>query len=278
MHAGHINMCQRQQCSDLARKPTDVTYHLAFQELRTVNELTRAANLAWKIGAAEAAGARRPLIDNAQLLLGLLSLGKALAAAEDLDDAERRELADECVTIEGVFTQLGLQAVSVRRGLRQRVGVGSHRTAPGASISRTDACKAAFARAAALSGGAPTSCLHLLVALFERPDPHLDLMLRDAAIRPDDVAREALLRLLLRGAVRTARARDAVELTIDAGAESVLRGRAAESRDLEPALRQAVSQLVEQPLAELSRTGKIGKHRRWRVAEDQGGVYVIPAD
>jgi hypothetical protein len=243
-----------------------------------VNELTRAANLAWKIAAAEAAGARRPMIDRPQLLLGLLSLGKALAAAIDLEDGERRELAEENATIEGVLARLGLQPVGVRRGLRQRVGVGAHRTGPGAAISRTDACKAAFARAAVLSGDAPTSCLHLLLALIERPDPHLDLMLRDAGVRPDDVAREALLLLLMRDATLTARTRHGVELVIDAGAEAVLRRRATEGRSVEEALRQVFGELVEQPLLELARAGKLARHGRWRVAEDQGGVYVIPGE
>lgn len=238
-----------------------------------MNELTRAANLAWKIAAAEAAGARRPMIDKPQLILGLLSLGKALAAADDLEDDERRELAEESTTIEGVFAELGLQAVSVRRGLRQRVGLGSHRTGPGAAISRTDACKAAFARAAVLSGDAPTACLHLLLAVIEKPDPHLDLMLRDAGVRPDDVAREVQLRLLLRDTARAARALHGVELAFDASAIALLRRRGKEPGG---ALPEFVAQVVAQPLVELSRAGKLARHRRWRVAEDQGGVYVIP--
>ena len=238
-----------------------------------MNDLTRGAQLAWKIAAAEAAGSRRPMIDKPQLLLGLLSLGKALSAATDLEGAERRELEDERALVEGVFARLSLQAVVVRRAVRQRVGVGAARHAPGATISRTQACKVAFERAAEMAGDAPAACLHLLAALFERPDPHLDLLLRDAGVRPDDVAHEARLRVLLRALARDVRARLGVEVVFDPRAEALLsdRGRG------DGALERVVRQFVGEPLAQLETSGKLARVPRWRVAEDQGGLYVIPA-
>jgi hypothetical protein len=158
--------------------------------------------------------------------------------------------------------------------VRQRVGLGSARHAPGAAISRTDACKAAFASAASLAGSAPVAGLHLLAALFERPDPHLDLLLRDAGVRPEDVSREARLRLLLRDVARRARGDHGVELAFDARAEAVL---SEKGRD-DGALERVVRLFVAEPVEALGRAGKLERVKRWRVAEDQGGLYVIPAE
>jgi ATP-dependent Clp protease ATP-binding subunit ClpA len=240
-----------------------------------MSALTPGARLAWKIAAAEAADARFPKIDKPHLLLGLLSLGKALAAAEDLPDAERKELSGESRQLEELLARLALQAVTLRRAVRQRVGVGTHRHAPGAAISRTEAVKSAFSRAEELAGGEAVSCLHLLVALFERPDPHLDLLLREAQLRPEEIEREALLRLLL---VRLA-ARAAVEgarLVFDARAEALLSTQGDPRASRGSDIRRVVAELVEAPLAELIRSGKLGKHEHWRVAEEEGAIYIIP--
>jgi ATP-dependent Clp protease ATP-binding subunit ClpA len=41
-------------------------------------------------------------------------------------------------------------------------------------------------------------------------------------------------------------------------------------------LRRAVERLVEAPLSSLILDGKIRKHAAWRVAYDEGGIYVVP--
>jgi ATP-dependent Clp protease ATP-binding subunit ClpA len=242
-----------------------------------MSELTRAAALAWKIAAAEAAAARFPKIEKPHLLLGLLSLGKALAAAEDLSDDERAEFTAENQQLEDVLARLGLQSVTVRRALRQRIGAGTHRHAPGAPISRTEGVKSAFLRAEELAAQDPLSCLHLLVALFERPDPHLDLLLREARVRPEEIERAALLRLLLSRLAARASAAGA-QLAFDARAEALLstKGQAGGADGAE--VRRVVAELVEAPLDELIRAGKFAKHTRWRLAEDEGGIYMIPAE
>jgi hypothetical protein len=238
-----------------------------------VSELSRGAELAWRIAAAETAGTRRPMIDRPQLLLGLLSLGKALGAAQELEPIERRELEAEAASIERLLARLGLQAVTLRRAVRQRVGMGATRHPQGAAISRTEPCKAAFTRAAEAAGVAPVSSVHLLAALFEHPDPHLDLLLRDAGVRPDELAREARLSSLLGRVAAGARDRHGVEIAFEANAEALLseQGR---NGDLEG----TVERLVAEPLADLAQSGKLARHQRWRVAYDQGGIYMTPAE
>jgi ATP-dependent Clp protease ATP-binding subunit ClpC len=135
-----------------------------------MSDLSPAVELAWQIAASEAGGAGHAAIEPAHLLIGLLSLEKALRAGgegpgppEPVVAAIRAERA----AIAEVLSGAGLDAADLRRTLRRRVGRG-----PGGSpgrMSRSAAAKAAFQRAAASSAGTVTG-LHLLAALLATPD------------------------------------------------------------------------------------------------------------
>jgi ATP-dependent Clp protease ATP-binding subunit ClpA len=79
-----------------------------------------------------------------------------------------------------VLSGAALDVSDLRRALRERAGRG-----PGVaqgSISRSAACKAAFARADAAAGGSAAYCLHLLAALLEEPDDAIRDVLADRRI------------------------------------------------------------------------------------------------
>ncbi len=150
--------------------------------------------MAWKVAAAEAASARHPQIGNALLLVGLCSLEKLLAAKDEralspgTADAVRRE-ADR---VEAALARAGLEAAPLRRALRERLGRGSyvHADRP---VGRSGACKETFYRAALLAGGSEVTCLHLLAAVAQDPDPVVSRPLRDLGASLDALKEQALL-------------------------------------------------------------------------------------
>jgi ATP-dependent Clp protease ATP-binding subunit ClpC len=159
-----------------------------------VGALSVAAEMAWKVAAAEAASARHPQIDNAQLLLGLCSLEKLLAVkdehalAPEAADAVRREAA----RVEAALARAGLEATPLRHALRERLGRGTsvHGDRP---VSRSGPCKETFYRAALLARGSEVTCLHLLAALAQDPDPVVSKPLRELGASLEALKEQALL-------------------------------------------------------------------------------------
>ena len=118
--------------------------------------------LAWDIAAAEAMRARYELIEPEHLFIGLCSLEKVL-----LSDDAAKSLRAECETLLALFAQFGIDP-TIRRELRQRVGLGNYAVEARRTISRSPASRALFSRAEELAADAVTvTTLHLLTALLE---------------------------------------------------------------------------------------------------------------
>jgi ATP-dependent Clp protease ATP-binding subunit ClpC len=159
-----------------------------------MSALSVAAELAWKVAAAEAARAGHPQIQNGHLLLGLCSLEKLLAVedekalAPDVVTAVRRE-ADR---VDGALARAKLESTPLRRRMRERLGRGDyvHGDRP---VSRSASCKETFYRAALLAGSGEVTCLHLLAALAQDPDPAVSRPIRELGASLDDLKEQALL-------------------------------------------------------------------------------------
>ena len=159
-----------------------------------MSALSVAAEMAWKVAGAEAARGRHSQIDNPLLLVGLCSLEKLLSAegeqvlAPQAAQAVRRE-ADR---VEAALARAGLEAAPLRRLLRDRQGRGTYDHGDG-PVSRSPACKETFYRAALLASGTEVTCLHLLAALAQDPDPAVSRPLRELGARLDTLKEQALL-------------------------------------------------------------------------------------
>jgi ATP-dependent Clp protease ATP-binding subunit ClpC len=159
-----------------------------------VGALSVAAEMAWKVAAAEAARARHPQIDNALLLVGLCSLEKLLAArderalAPEAAEAVRRE-SDR---VEAALARAGLEATALRRALRERLGRGTYRHGD-RPVGRSGACKETFYRAALLASGTEVTCLHLLAAVAQDPDPTVSKPVRELGASLDSLKEQALV-------------------------------------------------------------------------------------
>jgi ATP-dependent Clp protease ATP-binding subunit ClpC len=146
-----------------------------------MSALTAGADLAWKLAEAEATRGGHGLIENALLLVGILSLEKVggatavMALAPDV----RRTVEEEARRIAGVLERCGLEAAPLRRLLRERAGKGGPEQR-GQAVNRSAACKETFYRAAMFSGPAGVSALDLLAALGEAPDALLARAVREA--------------------------------------------------------------------------------------------------
>ena len=110
--------------------------------------LTKAARMAWEIGAAEAARLRHPFIEREHLLIGLCSLRKILQYLDytHIESLPVDVLRKEADGIERVLAPLGITDASMRRGVRSRLRPGSavhvERT-----VHRSVECKRYFRRA-----------------------------------------------------------------------------------------------------------------------------------
>jgi ATP-dependent Clp protease ATP-binding subunit ClpC len=182
-----------------------------------VSTLTAGADLAWKLAAAEAVAGGHPLIENAQLFVGVLSLtspGAGEASLEKAEDAPaeralapevRRAVEDEGRQIREVLERCALAAGSLRRLLREHAahgGLAAHGGYDhhGAVVSRSPSCKETFYRAAMLSGPGGVSALDLLAALAGASDPPLARAVREAGGSLERLREEA------RSAARAVRA------------------------------------------------------------------------
>jgi ATP-dependent Clp protease ATP-binding subunit ClpC len=157
-----------------------------------VNTLTAGADLAWKLAASEATAGGHPLIENATLLVGILSLGNIEGAPAHLAFADdvRRAVEDEARRVAEVLARCGLEAASLRRLLRDLAGRGGG-DQHGSAVSRSPACRETFYRAAMLSGPAGVSALDLMAALGEAPDAVVTRALREGGASVERLREEA---------------------------------------------------------------------------------------
>jgi ATP-dependent Clp protease ATP-binding subunit ClpC len=157
-----------------------------------VSTLTAGADLAWKLAASEATAGGHPLIENALLLVGILSLETIdetpahLAFAPDV----RRAVEDEARGVAEVLARCGLEAASLRRLLRDLAGRGG-RERRSRTVGRSPACRETFYRAAMLSGPAGVSALDLMAALGEAPDAVVARALREGGTNVERLREEA---------------------------------------------------------------------------------------
>ena len=161
-----------------------------------MTELTPAASLAWKIGAAEANAARHKFIERGHFLIGLLSLSKVVHDAPpglELPLKVKQAVARENARVEELLRRLALRSTALRRALRAALGTGTGAADSEARpISRSASLRIAFRRARALAKGAPIDCVHLLAAVLEAPDAPLARALTDTQAQAQDIYKQAL--------------------------------------------------------------------------------------
>ncbi|HSB60573.1 MAG TPA: ATP-dependent Clp protease ATP-binding subunit [Vicinamibacteria bacterium] len=157
-----------------------------------MSALTPGADLAWKLAAAEAANAGHSQIENALLLVGILSLEKVGGETAEitLPPEVLRAVEDEARRVGEVLERCGVEASRLRRLLRERLGKGAH-DHHGRAVGRSPGCKETFYRAAMLSGPAGVSSLDLLAALGEAPDALVARAVREAGGRVERLRDEA---------------------------------------------------------------------------------------
>jgi ATP-dependent Clp protease ATP-binding subunit ClpC len=159
-----------------------------------VAQLTKAARMAWEIGAAEAARARHPFIEREHLVIGLCSLRKVLqylnyTHVESLPVDILREEGDR---IERALASLGITPEAIRRGVRSRLRPGNA-VHTERVVHRSDECKRYFRRARELAGEQGEAAVrHLLAAVLEDPGPVVSAVLAGARVSPEQLRRELL--------------------------------------------------------------------------------------
>ena len=121
--------------------------------------LTKAARMAWEIGAAEAARLRHPFIEREHLLIGLCSLRKILQYLDytHIESLPVDVLREEADGIERVLAPLGITDASIRRGVRSRLRPGNAVHVE-RMVHRSLECKRHFYRASEIvkdGGGSP---------------------------------------------------------------------------------------------------------------------------
>ena len=95
------------------------------------------------------------------------------------------------------------------------------------------------------------------------------------ALGPEDAVR--ILRPRLRLLCETVERQHGVRLEVEPEAEEFVARTGFDPTRGVRDLRRAVERLVEAPLSSLILDGKIRKHAAWRVAYDEGGIYVVPS-
>jgi ATP-dependent Clp protease ATP-binding subunit ClpA len=264
-----------------------------------MSELTPAASLAWRIAAAEASGAKYRQIETAHLLVGILSLEKVRNAPKPelgLSEDGLASVRVEHGRLEYLLGRVGVSATELRRRMREALGRGDVANEKG-PISRSEACKAAFQRAAQYAGSGRVSCLHLVAALTESPDDVLARTLDAARVAPRELrqhaagffspaapaitvpqepTREELLRAMIHEIGSALKDSHGATLRVEAEAERFLLEKAVGPAGGPPELVRALERHVRTPLSELVLAGKIGRHSAWRVVYDEGGLYLLP--
>lgn len=134
----------------------------------------------------EAGIAQHELIEPGHLFIGLCSLEKVLLPEVQrqlrLPDEAAQALRAECETLLALFARFGIDP-TIRRELRQRVGLGNCAVENRRTISRAPASRALFKRAEALAANAAiVATLHLLVALLEETSGRVVALLTEKGV------------------------------------------------------------------------------------------------
>jgi hypothetical protein len=260
-----------------------------------MTELTPAASLAWKIGAAEANAGRHGFIERGHFLIGLLSLSKVVHDAPpglELPQKVKDSVARENARVEELLLRLALRGTALRRALRTALGTGEH-TSEGRPISRSASLRLAFRRARALSKGAPVDCVHLIAAVLESPDAPLARALAEAQAQAQEIYKHALqsseeevasqqstgreLQAKLEPLLQALREKHGVALRVTPESTAFVVEQA-KSGAPPMGLEQALERLVRAPFEALAAKGTTGKlkHKAWQLVYDEGGLYWLP--
>src|SRR5512134_1571197 len=159
-----------------------------------MSQLTKAARMAWNIGAAEAARARHPHIEREHVVIGLCSLLKILEYLNytHVESLPAEALRSEGEEIERALASHGITSMAFRRGVRSRLRPGTTIHADRV-VHRSPDCKRHFYRAREIAGpGAEASVRDLMAAVLEDPGPIVSAVLAAAGIAPDLLRRELL--------------------------------------------------------------------------------------
>ena len=160
-------------------------------------EPSHAVVLAWRIAAHEATSARHQFIEKEHILIGICGLEKVLtpgAVEEGLDPHLEQALRIEVDAVKEMLKQCELDATRLRRALRKALGKGSYRHAEEV-IHRSEACKSYFNRAEELTaqaGADEVTCVHLLVAIVERPGECITRTLVDLGVDAEELQQKFL--------------------------------------------------------------------------------------
>lgn len=138
-----------------------------------MSKITPGAQLAWDAAARETAGFKHEFIEPEHLLLGLLGLERAVLTLGDklgMRQAERDGALSEHDEIRAIFAAAGAEPGSFEEALRRMFipGTLERRAGP---VSRSPACKAAFATAESRARPEALSARHLLLAALELSSP-----------------------------------------------------------------------------------------------------------
>src|SRR3989304_1283667 len=182
--------------------------------------LSIGANIAWQIAAAEASAGRFQFIEAEHILIGILSLEKALMLSPEdlgLNPNTIKSLHAEYVVLKDLLGQQGLNMTILRRTARKEAGAGSYKHTENV-IHRSPACKMMFNRAFEIAYPSDeASSLHLLASILENPGNIISSALVKAGISPDVFLKHLLAQI----------AKEEKELAHDNGAE----GRTPAERD-----------------------------------------------
>ncbi len=156
-----------------------------------VLKVSAGASKAWDLAAEEAARSRQRFIEKEHLLIGILSLDKAMEAA---GEAELKAIKAEYDAIQNVLEGAccdAAPATTLRRALRKSLEGGDNGP-DRRMMHRSEECKSIFRRAGALSysKGEVTS-LHLLAAVLERQGPVIEAALAGMGARASDLLEPA---------------------------------------------------------------------------------------
>lgn len=152
-----------------------------------MKELSFAANTAWQLSAQEAYSGKHPLIEPEHLFLGILSLEKINSenAGNEIDPISLKSLRTEKTLIDDLLSAFELDATSLRRSLRQKLGKGNAQLTE-KIVHRSSACKQVFDRAYELSGEyRVTTCIHLMAAILEKRSNIISSVLEDVRVKTD---------------------------------------------------------------------------------------------
>jgi ATP-dependent Clp protease ATP-binding subunit ClpA len=151
--------------------------------------LSIGAYIAWQYAAGEAAEAGHPYVEARHVFLGVLSLEKALVDREgpELRWNEREQLRVEADVVAQVLNRLGMDATSLRRAFREKIGRGSHFHG-GDIVHRSQKCRALFAQSQSLAGQEKNlTALHLLVTISADTADRMGHLLTEVGIVPTEL-------------------------------------------------------------------------------------------